>query len=63
MIVIIKTVDMTQALASRAGNIGGIVISCREETRVVLNPLVFQAILSLIFLSSLFVGGFAILET
>ena len=41
LLVLVETGDMTQVLASRAGNVGGIDIGVRDRTRVVLSPLVF----------------------
>ena len=63
LLVRVETGDMTQVLASRAGNVGGIDIGGWDGTRVVLSPLVFQATLSLLLLPSSLVGGFAILGT
>ena len=60
LLVTVETGGMTQVLASRAGNVGGMVIGGWEETRVVSSPLVFQATLALLFLPSLLVGGLAI---
>ena len=54
---------MTQALASRAGNVGGMVIGGWEETRVVSSLLVFQAMWSLLFFPSLLVKGLVMLGT
>ena len=59
----VETGGMTQALTSRAGNVGGMVIGGWERTRVVSSPLVFQATLALFFLPSLLVGGLVILGT
>ena len=53
----VETGDMTQALASRAGNVGGIVMGGWEGTGVVSSPLVFQTTLALLFLPSFLVGG------
>ena len=39
--VTVETGDMTQVLASRAGNVGGIEIGGWDETKVVSSPLVF----------------------
>ena len=64
LLVTVETGDMTQVLASRAGNVGGIDIGGWDGTRVVLSPLVFQATLSLLLLLSLvLVGGLDILGT
>ena len=57
LLVIVETGDMTQVLASRAGNIGRMVMGGWEETGVVSSPLVFQTTLALFFLPSLLVGG------
>ena len=54
---------MTQVLASRAGNVGGIDIGSWGKTRVVSSPLVFQVTLSLLLLPSYLVGGLAIFGT
>ena len=62
--VTVKMGDITQVLASlngRAGNAGDIDIGSYDRTRVVLNLVVFQAILSLLLLPSFLVGGLAIL--
>ena len=56
-LVTIETGDMTQVLASHAGNVGKMVMGGWEGTGVVSNPLVFQATLALLFLLSLLVGG------
>ena len=61
LLVTIETGGMTQALASRAGNIEGIVIGGWGKTRIVSSPLVFQATLFLLLLSSFLVEGLAIL--
>ena len=61
LLVTVETGGMTQAQASRAGNIGGIVIGGWEGIRVVSSLLVFQAMLSLFFLLIFLVGGLAIL--
>ena len=63
LLVTVETSDMTQVLASRAGNVGGIDIGGWGRTRVVLSPLVFQATLSLLLLPSFLVRGLAILRT
>ena len=60
-LVTVEIGDMTQVLASRASNVGGIGLGGWEGTRIVLSPLVFQAMLSLLLLPSLLVGGLAIL--
>ena len=60
LLVTVETGGMTQALASRAGNVGGMVIGGWKGTRVVSSPLMFQATLALLFLPSLLVGGLAI---
>ena len=52
---------MSQVLASRAGNVGGIDIGGWGGTRVVSSPLVFQATFSPLLLPSFLVGGLAIL--
>ena len=57
----VETGDMTQVLASRAGNVGGIDIGAWGRTRVVSSPLVFQATLSLLLLPTFLVEGLAIL--
>ena len=62
-LVAVETDDMTQVIASRAGNVGGIDLGSWGGTRVVSSPLVFQATLSLFLLPSLLVGGLAILGT
>ena len=60
-LVTVETGNMTQVLASRAGNVGDIDLGGWDGTRVVSSPLVFQATLALLFLPSLLVGGLAIL--
>ena len=63
LLVIVVTDVMTQVLANRAGNVGGIDIGGWDRSRVVLSPLVFQITLSLLFFSSFLVRGLVILET
>ena len=63
LLVTVETGDMTQVLASRAGNVGGMVMSGLEGTGVVSSPLVFQATLALLFLPSFLVRGLVILGT
>ena len=63
LLVTVETSNMTQVLASCAGNIGGIDLGGWGRTRVISSPLVFQATLSLFLLPSLLVEGLAILGT
>ena len=63
LFITIETSGMTQALASHAAIIGGMVIDGWEGTRVVSSPLVFQATLALFFLLSFLVEGLIILRT
>ena len=58
LLVIVETGNMTQVLASRAGNVGGIDLGGWGGTKVVSSPLVFQATLLLPLLPSFSVGGF-----
>ena len=63
LLVTVETGDMTQVLASRAGNVGSIDIDFGGwgGTRVVSSPLVFQPTFFLLLLPSFLVGGLAIL--
>ena len=63
LLVTVEIGDMTQVLASCAGNVGSINIDLGDwdRTRVVSSPLVFQSTLFLLLLPSFLVGGLAIL--
>ena len=61
-LVTVEASDMTQVLASRAGNVGGMDTGGWGGTRVVSSPLVFQTTLCLLHPPDFLVTVFAILE-
>ena len=65
LMITVKIENMTQVLASltkEAGNVRGIEISDWDGTRVVSSLVIFQVILSLLFLPSFLIGDLTIPE-
>ena len=63
LLVTVETGNMSQVLATRAGNVGDIDLGGWGGTRVISSPLVFQVTLLLPFLPSFSVGAFSALGT
>lgn len=61
-LVIVEINDITQVFRSHASNVGGLDLGGWGRTKVVLSLFIFQVMLFLFILPSLFIGGFSALK-